>query len=93
MTSFVQQDVVNGFSYSSFQGRVSDENADTVFRLGIQYFSLALDPAVNDDPSLRPRLVVTYSQVPEPSTFVVLASGLLALMALARRHPARRIDH
>jgi hypothetical protein len=85
VTSFVQQDLTNGFNYSSFQGRVSDENADTAFRLALEYFSMALDVSANNDPALRPRLVVTTAEIPEPATFVIMGSGLLGLAALARR--------
>jgi hypothetical protein len=85
VTSFVQLDVMAGFSYTSFQGRV-DEDADTVFRRGVEFFSLALDPAINDDPALRPRLVVNF--VPEPKTMWMFGAGLAALLAL--RHKSRR---
>lgn len=85
VTSFVQSDVLAGFSYTSFQGRV-DETADTVFRRGVEFFSLALDPAINDDPALRPRLVVTV--VPEPTTIWMLGAGLAVL--LTARHKFRR---
>lgn len=87
VTAFVMQDLTNGFDYSSFQGRVSDEAADTVFRQGIEYFSLALDVAANNDPALRPRLVIEYADtvVPEPATIVFLASGLFGLAVLRRR--------
>jgi hypothetical protein len=84
VTAFVQQDVLAGLAFTSYQGRVN-EAADTVFRRGVEYFSLALDPAVNDNPALRPRLVVTYSQVPEPSAMLLVASGALALVAGRRR--------
>ncbi len=85
VTSFVQLDLLAGFSYTSFQGRV-DEEADTVFRRGVEFFSLALDPAINDDPALRPRLVVTV--VPEPATILMFSAGIALL--LVARHKTRR---
>jgi len=85
VTSFVQSDLLAGFSYTSFQGRV-DESADTVFRRGVEFFSLALDPAGNEDPALRPRLVVEF--VPEPATIGMFGAGLAVLVGL--RHKSRR---
>ena len=85
VTSFVQQDLTSGFAFTSYQGRV-DEDADTVFRRGVEYFSLALDPAINDDPALRPRLEVTFGEIPEPSTILMLGSGFAFLIAMRRRH-------
>ena len=88
VTSFVQQDVMAGFAFTSYQGRV-DEAADTEFRRGVEYFSLALDPAVNDDPALRPRLVMNYADIPEPATVVMLGCGL-AILAVTRRRLQRQ---
>jgi hypothetical protein len=59
------------------------ENADTVFRRGVEFFSLALDPAVNNDPALRPRLVVTF--VPEPETIWLFGAGLAVVLFLRNR--------
>ena len=87
VTSFVVQDVLAGFTYTSYQGRV-DEDADTKFRRGVEYFSLSLDPAINDDPALHPRLVITF--VPEPSSMLMLG-GAIALLALRRRRSLRRL--
>jgi len=87
VTAYVQQDLLAGFGFTSYQGRV-DEAADTVFRRGVEYFSLALDPAVNSDPALRPRLVVTYAEIPEPATAPLVCCGVMAF-ALARRFRSR----
>jgi hypothetical protein len=88
VTAYVQQDLLAGFGFSSYQGRV-DEAADVVFRRGVEYFSLALDPAVNDNPAMRPRLVVTYSEIPEPGTALLVCCGA-AIVAGVRRQLVRR---
>jgi hypothetical protein len=48
--------------------------------------SLALEPAINDDPALRPGLVVNL--VPEATPIWMFGPGLAVLLAL--RHKSRR---
>lgn len=89
VTSFVQKDLLTGFAFTSYQGRV-DEGAANAFRRGVEYFSLALEPSANDDPMLRPRLVVTYAEIPEPGTTLLLGGGLVFLAAVRRRSHGTR---
>jgi hypothetical protein len=77
MTSFVQQDLLAGNAYSSYQGRVNEAAGDTFLR-GMEFYSAA--PANGD---LRPRLIIETSEIPEPSTALLLLAGL-TLFAVKR---------
>lgn len=80
VTTFVQQDLLAGFAFTSFQGRV-DETASMSFARGVEFYSLA---AMND-PALYPRLEVTYQPIPEPATTLLVCSGLAFVLAASRR--------
>jgi hypothetical protein len=83
VTSFLKADLLAGFAFTSYQGRVN-ELADTKFRRGVEFFSMALEPTVNDNPALRPRLVVEFAAVPEPSSVLLFSSAAAALVAWGR---------
>ncbi len=85
VTSFVTQDRIAGFSYSSYQGRV-DEAADVVFRRGLEYLSNAPTSGM-----MSPRLVIETAPVPEPSSVLLFAGGITLL--LAGRLKFRTLQH
>jgi len=76
VTSMIQSDIDNGFSYAAFSGT---PNTTGYFRYAGFSFTSA------DAPANQPCLEVTT--VPEPAT-VCLLLGLAALVAVTRRSPA-----
>lgn len=82
VTTFVRNDLMAGFLFTSYQGRV-DENAGIAFLRGLEYASNA---AAAD---LRPRLVIETAEIPEPGTSLLLCLG--AGLAFAGRR--FRVSH
>lgn len=76
VTTFVRNDLLAGFLFTSYQGRV-DENAGIDFLRGLEYASNA---AASD---LRPQLIIETAEIPEPATSWLLCLG--AGLALAAR--------
>jgi hypothetical protein len=76
VTTFVRNDLMAGFLFTSYQGRV-DEGAGIAFLRGLEYASNAVAA------DLRPRLLIETAEIPEPGTSLLLCLG--AGLALAGR--------